>query len=162
MAEQQQPKPNETAPDQAKAQEQAQEAPSRGLRLKLVSDGTPGGTKLQDAESGREVSFDAHVRCDLAYNRPGDGTGRVVIAFQDVAVKAAEGYDGGPFQLFGVVSGKPAPTAGASPGAFGAAPSTRAPQAEAQPQPAGAGGVRMPTAEEAREWNRRQNEQQGR
>jgi hypothetical protein len=81
-----------------------QEPVPQALRLKIVSNGDPGGTRLVDATTGQAVAFDCHGRCDLSWHPRAGGAARVVLVFDDVPVEA-EGDVKTPFEFHGVVTG---------------------------------------------------------
>jgi hypothetical protein len=85
-----------------------QEPVPQALRLKIVSNGDPGGTRLVDAATGQPVAFDCHGRCDLSWHPRAGGTARVVLVFDDVPVEA-EGDVKTPFEFHGHACGARGP-----------------------------------------------------
>jgi hypothetical protein len=121
-----------------------QEPVPQALRLKIVSNGDPGGTRLVDATTGQAVAFDCHGRCDLSWHPRAGGAARVVLVFDDVPVEA-EGDVKTPFEFHGHPCGGRGPLLpdgiSVSQPSFGAV----APQpAGAAPGPGGVPGSQFP------------------
>ncbi len=73
----------------------------RTISLKIVSDGSPGGTHIVDATTGEVLLFDGFVSASIMHEGPGKtGSARVVVTFAEVPVEATEAVKA-PFTMLG-------------------------------------------------------------
>ena len=109
------------------------------LKLKVVSDGSPTGTHLADAETGEPVVVEgAFARAEVT-----ESGGHAVLVLPRLAV---ESHAAGAFRLVGAPLGHDA---------VGSAPAHV--RALAAPAPAAPTGPEPTPEEQHREWNRRLN-----